>query len=366
MRTPTDFDARWFADYMAARLGEQVNVSRFKKFTRGTSRQTWFAHYRDGSGEHRITIRTDHPAGAGDPTPLDREYECYRALGLTDIPHARALFWEDDPAKAPRPFYTRETVDGSWQVPGMGQSGDEAKRILLAASQEHMRTLAKVHDADWRRAGFGELFGAPSTEAQAAPCYLDLLMQRFNTFGGEPQPLMHEALSFLRANAPPAARISLCKGTNGFGEEVFRGGRIVALSDWEESIVGDPASDLAMVQGFAEPIEIGGETVWNHEMAVAYYNTYAAAPVSMDNVRYYQLARLFGRMVMFAFTTTVVRNSANATVRQSWTTTEPQHVVRRVMAHALGFGSPADPSLFEEMNESIDMVADRSSAKEPS
>lgn len=356
MRVPGEFDAEWFAEYMAARQGAPVEVLHFEKFTRGTSRQTWFVRYQDDSGEQRITIRTDHPAGAGDPTPLEREYECYRALGLTDIPHARVLFWEDDHAKAPRTFYTRAMVDGSWQVPGLGHADDAAKRTLLAASQEHMRALAKVHDADWRSAGFGQLFGAPASEAEAAPFYLDLLMQRFAAFGGEPQPLMNEALSFLRAHAPPAARISLCKGTNGFGEEVFRDGRIVALSDWEEAIVGDPASDLAMIQGFAERIEIDGKVIWNHELAVDYYNRHATFPVSMDNVRYYQLARLFGRMVMFAFTTTVVRNSPHATVRQSWTTTEPQHVVRRVMANALGFGPPADPRLFEEMNESIEMI----------
>lgn len=358
MRVPPEFDARWFADYMADRSGSPVEIIEFEKFTRGTSRQTWFARYRDETGERRLTLRADHPAGAGDPTPLDREYECYRALGKTGIPHARALFWEDDPGRTPRAFYTREMVEGSWQVPGFGQASDDAKRTQLAASQEHMRALATVHDTDWRAAGFGELFGAPETGDRAAPFYLDLLMRRFDEFGGEPQPLMHEVLAHLRANAPVAARISLCKGTNGLGEEVFRDGRIVALSDWEESIVGDPASDLAMVQGFTETIELGGETVWNHEMAVDYYNSVAAVPVSMDNVRYYQLARLFGRMVMFAFTTTVVRNSPHATVRQSWTTTEPQHVVRRVMAHALGLGPPADPQLFEEMNESIEMFDD--------
>lgn len=366
MRVPPEFDAAWLGDYLAGRLGHPVEVLAFDKFSRGTSRQTWFAHYRDGAGEHRLTLRADHPAGAGDPTPLDREYACYRALGATGVPHARALYWEDDPALAPRPFYTRETVDGSWQVPGFGQDSDAGRRAQLAASQEHMRALAAVHDADWRAAGFGDLFGAPATPDAAAPFYLDLLMRRFHQFGGDPQPLMHEVLAHLRENAPPAARLSLCKGTNGLGEEVFRDGAIVALSDWEEAIVGDPASDLAMVQGFTETIEIDGETVWDHERAVAYYNTLAAVPVAMDNVRYYQLARLFGRMVMFAFTTTVVRDSPHATVRQSWTTAEPQHVVRRVMAHALGLGPPADPHLFEEMNESIEMIDEAGDGEEAS
>lgn len=356
MRVPPDFTSDWFSAYMAGRTGGPVKVERFQRFTRGTSRQTWFAAYRPAEGSTRhVTLRTDHPAGAGDPTPLDREYGCYVALGKTAVPHARALLWEDDPARTPRPFYLRETVDGSWQVPGFTSLDETGARARLEASREHMRALAMVHDADWRAAGFGDLFGAPSSEAEAAPFYLDLLMKRFEGFGGEPQPLMREALTFLREKAPPAARISLCKGTNGFGEEVFRDGRIVAMSDWEEAIVGDPASDLAMVQGFTEVIEIGGERVWDIEQAADYYNSVAAVPVSMDNVRYYRLARLFGRMVMFAYTTTVVRKSSQATIRQSWTAIEPQHVVRRVMAHALALGPSADPALFEEMNESVEM-----------
>lgn len=360
MKVPHDFTADWFASYMADRTGGAVEVLRFDRFTRGTSRQTWFVRYQTADGEERqVTLRTDHPAGAGDPTPLDREYGCYAALGKTAVPHARALLWEDDPARTPRPFYLRETVDGSWQVPGFTSDDEAGARARLEASREHMRALATVHDADWRAAGFTELFGAPNNPAQAAPFYLDLLMRRFDDFEGEPQPLMHEALATLRETAPPAARLSLCKGTNGFGEEVFRDGRIVAMSDWEEAIVGDPASDLAMVQGFTEVIDIGGERVWDLERAVDYYNSVAAVPVSMANVRYYQLARLFGRMVMFAYTTTVVRNSADATVRQSWTTAEPQHTVRRVMAHALGLGPPADPALFEEMNESVEMFEAR-------
>ena len=356
MSVPADFTASWLQTYWAGRFGSPIEVLELQRFTRGTSRQTWFARLQDeGSTERQITLRTDHPAGAGDPTPLDREYLCYAALGRTAVPHARTLFWEDDPAKTPRPFYVRETVDGSWQVPGFTATDEAGARARLAASQEHMRALAVVHDADWRNAGFGDLFGAPASEAEAGPFYLDLLMTRFRSFGGEPEPLIPEAFDYLQRHAPQAARISLCKGTNGLGEEVFKNGRIVAMSDWEEAIVGDPASDLAMVQGFTEVIEIGGERVWDLERAVDFYNQHAGVPVSMDNVRYYQLARLFGRMVMFAFTTQVVRNSGNATVRQSWTTVEPQHTVRRVMAHAIGLGPPADPALFEEMNESVEM-----------
>ena len=339
-----------------ARRGQRVAVNKMDMFTRGTSRQTWFIEYTPAQTSKRqtVTLRTDHPEGSGDPTSLVQEYGVYKRLGNTAIPHARALRWEDDPCLAPRPFYLRETVDGSWRVANFGGHSREAGQASLAASQAHMKALAVVHDADWRAAGFSDLLPSPADEVDAAGAYIRLQAGRFAEFRGEPNPLLHEVETFLLADPPPAARISLCKGTNGLGEEVFRNGDIVAMSDWEEVIIGDPASDLAMVQGFTQPLEIDGHRIWDLEIAVDYYNQFARTPVSLENVRYYQLARLFGRLVMFAYTSKVVARSGEATVRQSWTATEVQHVVKRAIAGALGMMPPINPSIFEELNESVE------------
>ena len=43
--------------------------------------------------------------------------------------------------------------------------------------------------------------------------------------------------------------LSLLKGNNGIGEEIWPDGRIVALSDWELATIGDPALDWAFSQG---------------------------------------------------------------------------------------------------------------------
>lgn len=356
MTAPADFSPEWLAAYLARRLGEPVAVAQFEKFTRGTSRQTWFATWQGGDGQPSVeaVLRADHPAGAGDPTSLDQEFAVYERLGRTAIPHARVLWFEGDPASTPRPFYLRERIAGSWQIPGYGREGDDGAQVRLAAAQEHMRALAVVHDADWQAAGLGALLGAPDGPDEALPHYVRLQLGRLAAFGGEPQPLLREVAEFLLAHAPPAGRVSLCKGTNGLGEEVFRDGRIVAMSDWEEAIIGDPASDLAMVQGFAEPIVLHGETVWNADIALDFYNRHARVPVAMDNVRFYQLARMFGRMVMFGYTTTVVQRSPHATVRQSWTATEVQHWVRRALAGALGIGEGVDPAIFEELNMTVE------------
>lgn len=360
MSGKTDFSAEWFANYMA-RAGQEVSVESMKRFARGTSRQTWFISYRDKAGySSRVTLRTDHPSGSGDPTSLEQEFGVYQRLGRTNVPHARALLWESDLDAAPRPFYLRETVEGSWQIPGYDQRTEAGALIRLDAAREHIRALALVHDADWRGAGFTDLIGAPADVDDAVPFYVRTQLARFEAFGGEPSPLLLEVSDTILDAAKPAKRLCLCKGTNGLGEEVFRDGKIVAMSDWEEVLIGDPASDLAMVQGFTEPIIWEGKRLWDLDIAVDFYNSVASVPVPMENVRFYQLVRLFGRMVMFAYTSKVVRSSASATVRQSWTATEVQHVVKRALAGALGLMPPLNPAIFDELNHTVDGAEGRS------
>lgn len=352
-----DFDRIWLEDYLACRLGKPVEVRSFEHFTRGTSRQTWFADYLvlGDSQPCSITLRCDHPAGAGDPTPLDQEYFIYQRLGQTDLPVAAALWWEDDPAKTPRPFYIRKQIDGSWNIPGYADPDPQFDAVRLSAAKEHIRRLAQIHRLDWKAHGFDEILPAPSDEADAAPAFLRLMVGRLAKSRAEPLPYLLEVAEWLSDNAPPAPRISLCKGTNGMGEEVFRDGKIVALSDWEEVIIGDPASDLAMVQGFTEPIVHDGETLWDLDRAIEFYRAESGIDVSIENIRYYQLARLFGRGVMFAHTASVVAGTPNATIRQSWTVTEVIHVVKRALGAAMGWFEPVPGARFEEMNLSVEM-----------
>ncbi|MBW8911258.1 MAG: hypothetical protein JF564_05085 [Sphingomonas sp.] len=319
-----DFDRSWLQDYLSRRLGKAVQVTDFTRFSRGTSRQTWFADYLvcDESKVRKITLRSDHPAGAGDPTPLDQEYFIYERLGRTELPVAAALWWEDDPAKTPRPFYIRNQIEGSWNIPGFADPDPRYDIVRLEASKEHIRRLAQIHLVDWKAHGFDQMLPAPRDTQDAGPAFL---------------------------------RLMLDKGTNGLGEEVFRDGRIVALSDWEEVIIGDPASDLAMVQGFTEAIVHDGETWWDLDTALAFYRAESGIDVTMENIRYYQLARLFGRGVMFAHTATVVAGTPTSTIRQSWTVTEVIHVVKRALGSALGWFEPVPGARFEEMNLSVEM-----------
>src|SRR6185312_6778062 len=113
------FEARHLAWYLTHRLGHAVEVKDVERFSRGTSRQTWFVTFQSDRSENEETLvfRTDHATGSIEPTSLAQEYFMYERLGHTDVPVAKALWWEDDPAWTETPFYVRRKIEGSWNIP---------------------------------------------------------------------------------------------------------------------------------------------------------------------------------------------------------------------------------------------------------
>jgi aminoglycoside phosphotransferase (APT) family kinase protein len=197
-----------------------------------------------------VVFRSDMPSGSTIPTSLEQEYFMYERLGHTQVPVARVFWWEDDPAWAARPFYVREHLEGSWEIPHYHDPDPRYDELRIETSREHARKLALVHQVDWRTLGLDQRLPVPESEAQAAHAFIDNITAQLESFRLEPIPLFLAGAAWLKARAPAAPRLSLCKGTNGLGEEVFLNGRIVAMSDWEEAAIADPASDFAFAQDF--------------------------------------------------------------------------------------------------------------------
>lgn len=353
-----EFTSEWLGRYLSHRLGQEVTGLSLEKFTRGTSRQTWFGSYQAGGVVTEIVLRTDHPAGAVDPTPLDQEHFIYERLGGAGVPVARVLWWEDAVAWSSRPFYIREKIEGSWNIPNYSNPDPAFDDLRIAVAKDHLRTLAKVHALDWRALGFGERLAAPASEAEAGQNYVGVTNAHMAERDGEPMPIFAEISEWLRDNAPVASRISLCKGTNGLGEEVFRDGRLVALSDWEEVSIGDPASDFAFVQNFLDPIIRDGTQVWGMAEGLAFYNGISGAPpVAIDSVRYYQAIRAVKMLVMGSYAAALCHESDGAaTIRQAWTATEVLHLCKYNLAAAMGLAPALPPLRMVELNATVDML----------
>jgi aminoglycoside phosphotransferase (APT) family kinase protein len=317
-----DFDAVAFEPSLERRL-PGARVARATRFPRGVSRETWFVELTDG---RRLVVRRDLPAASVTPTSLRFEYEVYRRLAESSVPVARPLWYEDDPELLAdgRELYVREHVKGSWEVPHLTDPDPRYDELRIGASKEHMCKLALIHTCDWDALGFSEIMAVPPTPSASAHTMLDRLEALLARLQIEPFPAATEAVEVLRAEAPSdAPRVSLLKGTNGIGEEVWRDGRIVAMSDWELACLGDPASDFAHVQRLT-PRVVGadGSVVWSREHALEFYERESGIPVSMERVDYYRRLSALETVIYTHNAALPLIDGRDLHARRAWVSTE--------------------------------------------
>jgi aminoglycoside phosphotransferase (APT) family kinase protein len=147
-----------------------------------------------------------------------------------------------------RPFYVMERLPGEVPIPAPGARGegpfDAAERAALAP--QVMQALAALHAVDWRARGLA-FRGDPG--ARAASVEVERWAARIERSGLPPEPVVAEALAWLRGAAPAGGDVALLHGDYRLGNWlVARAGaatRLTGVLDWEMVHLGDPVEDLA-------------------------------------------------------------------------------------------------------------------------
>jgi aminoglycoside phosphotransferase (APT) family kinase protein len=334
-------EAQDVATYLQRNLAvSDLKVTDLTRFPRGVSRETWFVECEyTASGKPRqqgFVIRRDLPGRSICTATLRFEYEIFRRLRGTEVPVPRTLGYEDDPEWMidGRDFYLRELVEGGWDVPNFTDMDPEYDDIRIEACKEHTRKLAALHTLDWESLGFGDLMDVPPTPADAALTAIDRLDNKLKEIQIEPVPVFAEAIGWLRDNAPRnASRISLLKGNNGLGEEIWREGEIVAMSDWELASIGDPAYDFSWCQGFTAVVVDGK---WNLQSMLDYYEEISGIHVEKSSIQFYYLIQALEGTVFTHNASVPVVERENLLARLCWVSTEVHHSMQSTLARAMG------------------------------
>ncbi len=342
--------------YLVHRFGPGTTLVDCVRFPRGSSRETWFVEFRKNGAAPvgKIVFRSNFSSGSTIPSSLEQEYYMYERLGHTAVPVARVLWWEQDPDWAARPFYVREHVDGDWSIPHYHDPDPAYDELRIEVSREHVRKLALVHQVDWKTLGLDSRLPVPPGESAAAASYIDMVVQQMRGLQGEPIPLFVAGVHWLKAQAPAAPRLCLVKGTNGLGEEVFKGRSIVAMSDWEEAAIADPAADFAFCQNLVGEVERDGKKLWGMAQALDYYHSLSGIRIPVSSVDFYRRVQSMKMLMYTASAAVGVHSTPNAHIRQAWTGTEVMHVAKRLMIASLGLGDPIPGSRFLELNKTLE------------
>ncbi|GAA0997342.1 phosphotransferase family protein [Acrocarpospora macrocephala] len=284
----TGLDDGRLGAYLRDRLeADDLTVVSLKRNVGGMSRQTWFAEVsgvRDGAEfTDALTIRVDHPEGSVVPVGLEREYRTFAALGPTEVPVARALWFETDESLIGRaPFYVRRTVPGSASAGKLFAPGREETRRRIG---RHLaERLAAVHTLDWERAGLGDFMAVPARPEDCALLELAHYERAYRAAEPEPMPVVEALFSWLKRNVPTeVSRTSLVWGDVGVGNFIYEGDQVVALTDWEQAHLGDPMKD------WASALWRGADALLPREEMFEAYEKAGGPRIDEERIRYYSV-----------------------------------------------------------------------------
>ena len=192
----------------------------------------------------------------------------------------------------------------------------------------------------------------PENATHAARDFIDNIAAQLESFRLEPIPLFSPEPHGSRPATGRAMSVAL-QGHERAGEEVFLNGKVVAMSDWEEASIGDPASDFAFAQDFFSELERDGRKIWGLQHALDYYHGVSGIRVTPEAVNYYRAVNSL-KMLMYTHRAAVGTHSTpEASIRQAWTGTEVAHVAKRMMATTMGLTEPLPLSRFLELNMTV-------------
>jgi aminoglycoside phosphotransferase (APT) family kinase protein len=217
------------------------------------------------------------------PADIVRQARVMASIADTRVAVPPIIWYGDEPEFFGRPYFVGGFVEGF----KLGESTLPAAHLKRLA-RKGVATLAALHDEPWepRRAAWGEPF-ALSEELKR----LDYLLDR-PTLDPAVVARAPELRERLRTSLPTGARIGCVHGDFQWSNVLFDAERVVAVIDWELSLVGATLLDLGWICFFSDPAswvdaDSRGLILTADEIVDAYAEA-AGAPVSAAEVRWFR------------------------------------------------------------------------------
>ena len=284
-------DTSIFERYLNYRLPEEpeIRVISVEQAFPGMSRETWIVDTVAGRGksldERGFIFRLDPPGGSIVQIPLRFEFSVYSKLQNSQVPVPETLWYEDNPEwlMDSREFFVREKIEGKVLIPEFEDPDPRHDPLRITMAREMAEKLALIHTCDWQALGLGDIMPVPDSNNDCARLDLEVWDEYLNRTLPEPSPIVERTMIWLRENQPDGAPIvSLLKGNNGIGEEIWHGTKIVAMCDWELSHLGDPSEDFSWCQGFRDHPDL-------MEILINHYTEISGIKPSLNNIEYYSI-----------------------------------------------------------------------------
>ena len=297
-------------DYLKFRMPKAANLSitNLQTVVGGTSREN-IAFEAEWTEEGRkiarsFIIRRD-PTASLVETDREMEFRVLQSLESTPVPVPKMYWLERDEKWLERPFVVMEKMPGTPTPHRLALFAPEDPVLRAKIANQFVEILANIHAVDWK--GFGLAFlGVPEAGTDCACREIDKWEKVIDKDKLEPQPILTEALLWLKNNKPEIEQITLVHGDFKQDNFLFENEKITAFLDWELTHLGDPMEDLgwACMEWWRQDTHLICGLLEKEEF-FRYYENLSGIKVDEQKVFFYQV---LGCVKMSAIILTGVRS----------------------------------------------------------
>jgi aminoglycoside phosphotransferase (APT) family kinase protein len=250
----------------------------------------------DGRVSESFVIRMEPDMGVHQSYDIGREYEAVKKLYAGGVLVPKVYWLEEDCGVLGHPFVLMEKVEGERLLEVWLRQPELRPRLM----EDLISALAKIHIVDWQALDLC-LLGEPEhdlfyAEKEIAKWERVLEDNQYSAY-----PVMAEVAVWLKRNAPPSERTTVCHGDYTPLNAHVREGRIAAIFDWEMTGLGDPVSDVAWLCNMVQEIRLPG---WEETSFIRGYEDMTGAKVSKESLSFW---KIFSNFKMMAITVSGLR-----------------------------------------------------------
>ena len=326
--------AEGLGPYLGKQLGGDITVVKVTLAPSGMSATTLLLDLSDG---RKIVLRGQPEEAAG--TKPEVQFHVLRAASTVSVPAPPALFWESNLEVLGAPFLATGRLPGSAVFPW----SREGRTFLVEAGRGPAGTrlleiLAAIHsvpvDDPSLTAAFGAKGPTPTKDL------VDRLTRQLDASMSAPEPIVADALGWLRAHLVEPKVQTLVHGDYRAGNLLFVDREITGILDWEFAHRGDPARDVAWLMAKSNRIsdDMACDMIPLSEV-LSRYERAGGRPIDPASLLYWDVFMLVDMVRIWLETTAGWRAGTMKDIRIArWTYTLPK--IRLMLSDAL---EKADP-----------------------
>jgi len=297
-------------DYLQFRMPEagDIVVTNVEKVIGGSSRETisfeaqWSEQGRQIS--RSLIIRMD-PTASLLESDRELEFRVMQSLESTSIPVPKTYWLELDEKWLGKCFFIMEKVPGNATPFRTGLFAPENATLRSEVAKQWVEILVHIHTVDWKELGLSFL-GVPEVGTDCAQREIEKWEEVIDKHKLEPQPILTEALLWLKKNKPETEHITLLHGDFKQDNILFKDEKITAILDWEMTHLGDPMEDLgwACIGWYRQDTPLICGLIERHEFFRSYQEL-SGIKVDESKILFYEV---LGNVKMIAICLTGVRS----------------------------------------------------------